>query len=371
MNKAKNLSNFQDVLKVKEEYEARTGNKIVYLTVSGSKLYGTDTPTSDLDVRGIFIPTLRSVLLKQDENHYVHDTNNSKEKNTSEDVDLTVHSIYSFFNQLAKSETGGIDTLFSVFGDGNIIYEDKAFTDVIRANYKRFLNKNMKSFIGYALGQTKRFGIKGARYSELDLFITKVKSYYNTDKFVILGYDEEQKDNTKQISEEEKLKHLFPLFEEMIEDEKFNHIKFVLAPGPRGMGSNNLVSYISILGKLFEGGVSIAYFIERVGILYEQFGNRTITVSKTDSKTDWKALSHSFRISKEVLELLETSFIKFPLKDATEIRDMKQGKIDVELCLEKIQDTLEKVDILLLNSDLPEESDREFMDELILGMLIE
>lgn len=352
MNKAKNLSNFQDVLKVKEEYEARTGNKIVYLTVSGSKLYGTDTPTSDLDVRGIFIPTLRSVLLKQDENHYVHDTNNSKEKNTSEDVDLTVHSIYSFFNQLAKSETGGIDTLFSVFGDGNIIYEDKAFTDVIRANYKRFLNKNMSSFIGYALGQTKRFGIKGARYSELDSFVKSLPEITEENK-------------------EQKLKHFFGLFEELINKNKYEYIKFVQAPAPRGKGDNNFIPYISILGKLWEGGITIEYFVERVNKLYEQFGNRTITVSKTDSKTDWKALSHSFRISKEVLELLETSFIKFPLKDATEIRDMKQGKIDVELCLEKIQDTLEKVDILLLNSDLPEESDREFMDELILGMLIE
>lgn len=340
----------ENVFKVKEEYEQRTGNKIVYLTVSGSKLYGTDTPSSDLDVRGIFIPTERSVLLKKDEAHYVHDTNNSKVKNTSEDVDLTIHSVYGFFNQLAKGETGGIDVLFSIFAK-NIIYEDKAFTDVIRANYKRFLNKNMSSFIGYALGQTKRFGIKGARYSELDSFVKSLPKITEENK-------------------EQKLKGFFDLFRELISEKEYNYIKFVQAPAPRGKGDNNFVPYISILGKLWEGGVSIEYFVERVNKLYEQFGNRTISISNTDSKTDWKAVSSAGRIAKEVLELLETGFIRFPLKDAAEIRDIKQGKIDVEVCLDRIQDTLEKVDILLLTSELPEESDREFMDELILGMLI-
>ncbi len=104
--------NIQEVIK---EYEKKTGHKVVYVTKSGSKLYGTDTPASDTDYKGIFIPTELSVLMKSDPDSYTKDTNNTKEKNGAEDIDFSMHSVYQFFNQLAKSETGAIDTLFSMF----------------------------------------------------------------------------------------------------------------------------------------------------------------------------------------------------------------------------------------------------------------
>lgn len=105
----------KNILKIKEEFEEKTGHKVVYLTMSGSKLYGTDTPKSDLDIKGIFIPTRRSVLLKRDMTSYTKDTNNTKEKNTADDIDFSLHSIYAFFNQLEKSETGAVDVMWSMF----------------------------------------------------------------------------------------------------------------------------------------------------------------------------------------------------------------------------------------------------------------
>ncbi len=340
----------KELNKIISDFEKNYNARVVYLTKSGSKLYGTDTENSDTDYKGIFIPSKKSVLLKKDKNVYVHNTNNSKTKNSKEDVDLTLHSVYEFFNHLLKSETGSIDILFSMWREDTIEFEDEDFTNLIKSNYKTFLNSNMKSFIGYALGQTKKFGIKGARYDELDSFVKwlKVEDFSKTD------------DN---------LGDIFNEIEIFIDSKELKYIKFMEALGPRGSGDYKNIKYVSVLGKMFEGRVTLEYFMERIIKLYNQFGNRTKTIANTVSKTDFKALSHSLRIALEVKELLETDFIKFPLKDRNFIRSIKEGKENPEDVIEIIQETLEEVDVLLLKTNLPKEVNREEIEKLLIAMI--
>ena len=330
------------IQEVLNKFQLDNDIKIVYVTLSGSKLYGTDTPKSDTDYKGIYIPSKRDVLLKTDLPFYVQDSNPGKEKNSKDDTDITLVSIYKFLNDLKNSETGSVDILFSMFRADTIVLEDKEFTDYMKLNYKYMLNKNMKSFIGYSLSQTKKFGIKGARYRELDTFI---------------------KDLDTIKSSEDKLETIFPYLQEISND--YNYINFVYAKGSRNSKTNDTL-YISVLGKLFEGTVPIEYFKDKIFKLYDQFGNRTKTIASTESKTDFKALSHSYRVSVEVKELVSTSFIKFPLDERIYIREIKEGKIDIEEVLDKIQDILDSIDILLLNSSLPETADKDFIESTIL-----
>jgi len=348
------MSKIKDVMSTYiREFEKMSHAKVIYITVSGSKLYGTDNENSDTDMKGIFIPSRQSVLTKTDLSSYTRDTNNKKEKNGVEDIDFTLHSIYSFFGQLSKSETGAVDMLFSMFSEHNETYKTSE-VQIIKDNYKHFLNKDMGSFIGYALGQTKKFGIKGARYDELDSFI---KEFFNTIPL-------------EAISKTDKIGYLlFDFMKRFIKEKEYKYIKFVEAPGPRGSGFYEKIEYISILGKMFEGNVSSSYFIERVQKLYGQFGNRTKTVAKTESKTDFKALSHSLRIAEEVKELLMTDFISFPLKNAPYIREVKEGKHEPEVVIDKVKNVLEEVDLLLLKSNLPSEVDKELINLMILRLL--
>ena len=245
-----------------KEFEESSGCTVLFVTKSGSKLYGTDTPASDTDFKGVFTPTRAQVLMKEDLDHFTRDSNNTKEKNTSEDIDFSLHSIYQFFHQLSKSETGGVDVLFSMFRDDTIVYKNDKFVELMKENYTEFLNKNMKSFIGYALGQTKKFGIKGARYDELD-------SFYNEMKTDLEAFGED------------KLETKFPLFEKYFNDNDIKYIKMVEARGPKSNGIYRMEPYVSVLGKLFHGRVTVEYFLERIGELYNQFGNRVITTSKS------------------------------------------------------------------------------------------
>lgn len=333
-----------------QDFEKRTECKVLFVTKSGSKLYGTDNELSDTDYKGIFTPTKNQVLLKKDIEHFVRNSNSSKEKNLSTDVDFSLQSIFQFFNLLSKSETGSVDMLFSMFRDDTIMFADESFIKDIKENYKHFLNRNMKSFIGYALGQTKKFGIKGARYDELVKFINDFKII------------------SKQ-RESDILLDFFPLVANYIEYNKLKYIKIVQAQGPRSNKEIKMVPYISVLGKLFEENIKVDYFVERISSLEAQFGNRTKTIASTESKTDYKAASHSLRISLETKELLETNFIKFPLSQANRIKDIKQGNIDFATVIDEIEEVLARVDELLLNSNLPIASNRVKMNEIILKYL--
>jgi len=114
------------------------------------------------------------------------------------------------------------------------------------------------------------------------------------------------------------------------------------------------------------------FFKDRVikkSVLTKELIDKQIELFK--EKTDYKALSHSMRISLSVKELLETNFIKFPLENAKYIKEIKEGKTDTQKVIDEIQDILEEVDVLLLASSLPEHVDESYIDLIVLRILDE
>lgn len=325
--------------------EVKHNVEVLYCTEVGSKLFGTNHSESDSDYRFLYLPNKEDMLLELDVDH-IKVGKDTKEKNTKEDVDFDGWSVQKWFKLLQKGETNSLNMLFSMFNESTIIEEDKTFTNVVRAYYLAFLNSNMKSFMGYALSQTKKFGIKGARYGELDGFVKWLDAY--------------------DVDRSAKLSTYFPRLKSVFYDCKY--IKFVMAPGPKNSGNQEDIEYISVLGKLFEGNIKFDDFKERINLQYSQFGNRTKAVAETVSKTDFKALSHSYLIAKEMLELVQTNFIKYPLKDAEYILRIKRGEIEPEEVVNQIEEILAQVDIELERSNLPEKSNVGFMNRLVLDL---
>ena len=71
--------------KILKEFEDNYNTKVLYVTLDGFKLFGTDSIDSDTDYKGIFIPNKRDILLKRD----------IVSKNKKDDVDLQLYSIYN------------------------------------------------------------------------------------------------------------------------------------------------------------------------------------------------------------------------------------------------------------------------------------
>ncbi len=330
-----------------KNFEEEKNCKVVYITLFGSKLFGTDNPNSDTDYKGIFIPNREDVLLKRDIEHYNFNSNNENTKNGKDDIDLQLFSIYKFFSLLKKGETGAIDILFSMFREDTQVYNDKAFTSVIMENYKKFYSKNLHSFVGYCVGQSKVYNVRGERFNELHTFV----EYFNA-----------------LVKEQgaEKLESMFPQIEELFQAHSYKYINFTMAPTSRGSGEPKEGKYVEVLGKRFLGTVTVKYFADKIADMEEQFGNRARASAKG---VDFKALSHAVRVINEVEELIDSDFITFPLKNRVYITSVKEGKEKLEDVMDYIDQKLNIVQEKLEHSTLPERSDEVFTNALILDLL--
>jgi len=324
------------------EYHA----KVVYVTIYGSKLFGTDNANSDTDYKGIFIPSKKDVLLKRDIEHYNYNTN-SQAKNEKDDIDLQLYSIYKWFNLPKKGETGALDLLFSLFREDTQIYNDTSFTSIVMDNYTRFYNRNLHSFIGYCVGQSKMYNIKGKRFQELHHFVEMFQAV-----------------SVKGMND--KLEVYFPEIERILAASSFKYVKFIKASISRGNQAYKEGRYIELLGKRFAGSVTVGYFTQLISEMEEQFGNRS---KNSATGIDFKALSHAVRVINEVEELLDDGFITFPLKNRLYITSIKEGKEPLESVMAYIDLKLDEVQVKLDNATLPQKSDEVFVENLILKQL--
>ncbi|CBJ26973.1 hypothetical protein Esi_0051_0060 [Ectocarpus siliculosus] len=156
-----------------------------YLAHSGSRLYGTNTAKSDVDLKGIFIPDVQKeeearraasqvkavAKAQQDmggdtavpgdakearvpsssspalspkgsgkgkEITFWYSTSNCDSRNTVDDVDLEIISLGRFFGQLIRGEIGGVETLHSMLvRDVELISDPEASTTAAEMQNKR------------------------------------------------------------------------------------------------------------------------------------------------------------------------------------------------------------------------------------------
>lgn len=336
-----------DITKTILGFEQEHNVKVVYLIKSGSQLYGTNTEASDTDYIGLFVPSKESVMLKEDPDHLVITTGQANSKNSSTDIDVQLWSIYKFLNLVKKGETGALDLLFSLKGlnkDQIQVINQRKYTDVFLDNFQQYLSKDLKAFVGYCLGQAKKYNIKGARYSELLDFYEWFKMQHRPSEQAL------------RVSEES--------IRDYITSKSYKYIKMVYAKGPKRQG-NDFIWYIELLGRKHALDITISEFMTRIERLFNSFGARTLAAS---NGVDNKALSHATRVILECEELLETGGIVFPLKDREFIKAIKYHKDlvqgggfipeKIELNLDNLMNFLEvkldKVNDLLETSKLPE-----------------
>ena len=77
----------------------------------GSHLYGTNTPDSDRDYKGVFLPTRREVLLGEIPKNITESTGNRYSKNGAGDVDTEMFSLHQFIKLAIDGQTVAFDML--------------------------------------------------------------------------------------------------------------------------------------------------------------------------------------------------------------------------------------------------------------------
>lgn len=285
---------------------------IIVKAVAGSHLFGTNTPTSDTDYKGVYMPSKEDILLGRAKSSLNLSTNQTNEKNSSEDEDVEFYSLQKFMKMLDEGQTVALELLWTP--DDMIIEESPLWREIKRNRYQ-LTHKKVTAFVGYCRTQANKYGVKGSRMGTVRKVIEHLSPVNR---------------NLKLHDAWTGLKHLHSL----------EHIEFTEAPVNKS--SKETVKMIEVCGRKFQETVKVGYAVDALQKLYDNYGARAKQAERNEG-IDWKALSHAYRVCTQAIELLGTGKLTLPLpKDSLHIvRKIKAG----ELNFKKVQIMLEeKVD---------------------------
>jgi len=293
----------------------------------GAHLYGTATPDSDLDYKGVFLPSKEQVLLGRIPKCFNYTTGDNESTNTKDDTDIEIYSMHHFIKLACEGQTVAMDMLHAP--DEMILAKTDVWDSIVK-NRQRFYTKNLKSFIDYARRQASKYGIKGSRLNAV---------------FLVL----------ETLIKEDPSKKLRDIWDKL---PRMEHC-YDVTPDPNGMRQ------YQVCGKSFQESVTAGYVIPIMQKFYDEYGSRA-KLAAENKNIDWKAVSHALRAAYQTREILTRNTITFPLNEAGFLVEVKQGRLDyLTEAAPALEEIMEEVENLARNSDLPAETDRAFWEKFV------
>lgn len=307
--------------------------------IFGSQLYGTNTPESDQDFKGVFLPSKEQILLGKIPKNMSHSSKkDSTEKNSPDDIDFEEYSLHYFIHLACEGETVALDMLHA---PDNMILESSPIWYQIVSRRQRFYTKNLKAFVGYARRQASKYGIKGSRLNDAKRVLEFLDNYM---------FSEFEYNPNPRISS---IWEVLPTGEHIIKyPPNENNIRYYEVCG-RKIGETELITNARVV---------VINFINKYGERAKQAAN--------NEGIDWKAISHAFRAAFQVKQILTEGTITFPLKEAKLLLDIKQGKLDYQTVVApELELLIEEVEMLSAKSSLPDKVDRAYWDKFIIDTI--
>ena len=312
-------------------------NQLVMTSIFGSHLYGLETPESDKDYKGIYIPTTDQILRSKFKDTVNENTNNSNEKNTSEDVDLTYFSIHKFIDLACKGDTVAIDLLHTTTDKvtrGPYYY----LFGELQNNRTKFYSKDMNSYMGYVRRQASKYGVKGSRFNTVKL----VLEFLNDNKPYCLRLQDLWNDLPQ------------------LEYTEFSQNTF---------DDGSTKYFYEVCGRKLQSTLKIEEAINVINKIYENYGHRA-RAAMDNNNIDWKAVSHALRAGYQLRSIFIDGDFEYPLKESQFVLDVKQGKLDFTSQVQVELETLvEEVNELSSKSNLPENINTSYWDQWLIDRL--
>ncbi len=321
------------------------GGHLLYLIKFGSELYGTQTPESDTDLKGIFLPSFESLVFREKNESISLTTGINTSKNDSRDIDTELWSLQYWLQLVSKGDTGALDLLYSKTNSDCIIYKSIYMEKIFNNPLSLFDPKNTRAYVGYCIGQAKKYGIKGSR-------LGVIKSIY-----------EWLQANYSSIDPTHKAGTLYPMIVDSFGDKSYCFLKEL----PGTMYIHGPQTYLCLCGKMHQKTITIQEFYDRVSDHYQVYGERARKAERNEG-LDFKALSHALRCILQCKQLLTEGKITFPFtgKNLENILNIKTGKLKWNEINPLIVNGLKEVEELQKTTSVSGQHDVNYVNDIIL-----
>ncbi len=313
--------------------------KSIVLIRYGSHLYGTNTPQSDLDIKGVYLPSARDILLQRVEPVIVATRSKGLgEKNDSTDTDFELYSPEKFLRSVAKGQSFALEMLFAP--ESSFLEPPDHLWNEMKKLSMQLLTKQAASFVAYCKQQAYKYGKKGSKLSAaravLEVLLSAEQTYGTMAPLV------------------KTIDTVMPVVS------AHSDLSITSFMQPNGITEKHL----QVCGKKIAFHASIKNARQIVQNVIHQYGDRA-KQAEQNSGADWKALSHAVRIGHQALEFLTDHRLTFPRPERERLFAIKLGTISYDEVLQEIEQLVGKVEALALKSTLPEASDPHLIDDFI------
>lgn len=323
-------------------------NKIFELKF-GSNLYGTNTPSSDTDLKAIYLPEARDIVLgRYKKTISTTRPKQTGERNNKDDIDIEIFSLDRYLKLLSEGQTVSLDILFANQPDFTYFNPDYFYIfQEIYNNKDKLICKDIAAFFGYAKQQAAKYGLKGFR----------VAAFREALEFV------------SQYDDHMKLSHInirFPMARFVYKDpehsEELNneYIKIVRKVNPKGLSEE----FLEVAGKFYAMNCTVKLVKSQLQEKFDEYGKRALLAEKNEG-IDWKALSHAVRVNSQGVELLNTGRITFPRPDRELLLQIKTGQLQYKQVEEIILEGFDNLERAKEQSTLRAKPDQEWIDGFV------
>lgn len=327
-------------------------------TIVGSKAYGTDTPESDIDLKGVYIQHPLEVLSY---NEYV--------PQELPDKDTTYWEVGRFIELLCKSNPTVLELLFSP--EDCILNQHPLFNLILESKHLFLSKECLNSFMGYAKQQIyKAKGLNKKMNWEKERI--ERKSPIDFCKFIENGHvmklqeflDLEKFPENFFLTKIDNAKQLYKLWYSIKDYKKplCNTDDLLLTAIPE----NASPTFYGIVQYDLDGFQShCREYNSYQTWLKERNESRYIDVKSHGQKIDGKNMLHCIRLIEMAKELAETGELNVRRPNAKELLKIRKGELNLQEIIDKTDQLVVEVEEAFKKSSLPDHIDLNLVNNLL------
>lgn len=327
-------------------------SRTIFLTKHGSQAYGTSTPQSDLDIKGIAIAP---------KEYYLGYLNSFEQAEVREPLDAVIYDVRKFFKLASDCNPNIIEVLFTDIGDW--ILATEAWTDIHAHRYEFLSKKALHTFSGYAVAQVKRI------QSHRHWLLNQPKKQPERSDFGLK--------NGESTIGKEQLGVINARISKLSDNLAGKGLTKPEVEAPEV--EDNLVRTVVALNDLSKELIPIIIAERKYASACRNWSSfqkwkteRNEDRAKLEAQFgyDTKHGAHVVRLLRMLTEILRDGEVVVRRPDAEELLEVRRGAWSYDKLMEFATDVEKSLPDILAKSPLPYEPDRKALDEVLVNVII-